>query len=148
MSDISMLTDYTNNLLQNAKSSSGTSSISNSVKSINKDSTDDELLGACKQFEAYLWEQVYKEMDKTTNLFGTESDGSYAGNMLNIFSDDLIQEISNMSVSGEDNSLAMQLYEQLKRNMGIGVLTPEQIDAKEMAEAAAKEGLAAVEDSE
>jgi hypothetical protein len=87
-------------------------------------------------------------MDKTTNLFGTESDGSYAGNMLNIFSDDLIQEISNMSVTGEENSLAMQLYEQLKRNMGIGVATPEQIDAKEMAEAAAKEGLTAVEDSE
>ena len=142
MSDINMdaLTNYTSNLLENTKSSAAASTAGNSVKNLNRDSSEDELLGACKQFEAYLWEQVYKEMDKTTNVFGTESDGTYAGNMVNIFSDNLIQEVSSMSVIDGDNSLAMQLYEQMKRNLGIGVTTPEEIDAKAAAEAAAASG--------
>ena len=127
--DISSLTDYTSGLISNAKLSGSAASSKSAFSGLGKDSTDEELLGACKEFEAYLWEQVYKEVDKTSNVFGTESDGSYAGNMVNMFSDNLIQEVSKMSVSGEDNSLAMQLYQQLKRNLGIGVITPGEIDA-------------------
>ena len=129
--DISSLTDYSSALLSNTQSTAVNNAISSKVNSISKDSTDAELLDACKQFEAYLWEQVYKNVDKTTNLFGSQSDGSYAGNMVNMFSDNLIQEVSKMSVSEGDNSLAMRLYEQLKRNYGIGVTTPEEIDKKE-----------------
>ena len=129
--DISSLTDYSSALLSNTQSTAVNNAMSSKVNSINKDSTDAELLDACKQFEAYLWEQVYKNVDKTTNLFGSQSDGSYAGNMVNMFSDTLIQEVSKMSVSEGDNSLAMRLYEQLKRNYGIGVTTPEEIDNKE-----------------
>ena len=129
--DISSLTDYSSALLSNTQSTAVNNAISSKVSSVNKDSTDAELLDACKQFEAYLWEQVYKNVDKTTNLFGSQSDGSYAGNMVNMFSDTLIQEVSKMSVSEGDNSLAMRLYEQLKRNYGIGVTTPEEIDKKE-----------------
>ena len=148
MSDTSLdaLTGYASNLLENTKQTAGASTIKNSVSSLSKDSSEDELLGACKQFEAYLWEQVYKEMDKTTNVFGSESNGSYAGNMVSTFSDTLIQEISNKSVTGEDNSLAMQLYEQLKRNLGIGVTTPAEIDAAQLSEKAAEEGLAGVDE--
>ena len=129
--DISSLTDYSSALLSNTQSTAVNNAMSSKVNSISKDSTDAELLDACKQFEAYLWEQVYKNVDKTTNLFGSQSDGSYAGNMVNMFSDTLIQEVSKMSVSEGDNSLAMRLYEQLKRNYCIGVTTPEEIDKKE-----------------
>ncbi|SCY30121.1 hypothetical protein SAMN02910292_01379 [Lachnospiraceae bacterium XBB2008] len=129
--DISSLTDYSSALLSNTQSTAVNNAISSKVNSISKDSTDAELLDACKQFEAYLWEQVYKNVDKTTNVFGSQSDGSYAGNMVNMFSDNLIQEVSKMSVGEGDNSLAMRLYEQLKRNYGIGVTTPEEIDKKE-----------------
>ena len=69
---------------------------------------------------------MYKNVDKTTNVFGSQSDGSYAGNMVNAFSDTLIREVSKMSVGEGDNSLAMKLYEQLKRNYGIGAKTPEE----------------------
>jgi hypothetical protein len=69
-------------------------------------------------------------VDKTKNLFGSQSDGSYAGNMVNMFSDNLIQEVSKMSVGEGSNSLAMKLYEQMKRNYGIGVTSPEEIDAE------------------
>ena len=129
--DISSLTDYSSALLSNTQSTAVNNAISSKVNSISKDSTDAELLDACKQFEAYLWEQVYKNVDKTTNVFGSQSDGSYAGNMVNMFSDNLIREVSNMSVGEGDNSLAMRLYEQLKRNYGIGVTSPDEIDKKE-----------------
>ena len=128
--DISSLTEYATGILSDAESTAAAGKVSSKLKSVSKDSTDDELLDACKQFEAYLWEQVYKNVDKTTNLFGSQSDGSYAGNMVNMFSDNLIQEVSKMSVGEGPNSLAMKLYEQMKRNYGIGVTSPEEIDAE------------------
>lgn len=142
--DFNSLTDYASSLLSNTQSNAATSSIKNKVNSVSKDSSDDELLSACKQFEAYLWEQIYKEVDKSVNLFGTSSTGSYAGNMVSTFSDTLIQEVASKSVSQGENSLAKTLYEQLKRNYGIGTVAPEEIDAEEASENAAKNGAVSV----
>ncbi len=81
---------------------------------------DDALLDACKQFEAYLWEQVYKEMEKTTKLFGNDDeDEGYASNMTGLFKDEFIQKISEQTVDGGSNSLAQLLYEQAKRNYNL-----------------------------
>ena len=38
--------------------------------------TEDELLDACKQFEAYFLEQVFKEMQKTVDCVKDESSGT------------------------------------------------------------------------
>ena len=81
---------------------------------------DDALFDACKQFEAYLWEQVYKEMEKTVKIFGDDEDEeSYASNMTDYFKDTLIQEISEQTASEGSNSLARMLYEQAKRNYNL-----------------------------
>ena len=81
---------------------------------------DDALFDACKQFEAYLWEQVYKEMEKTTKIFSDDEDEeSYASNMTDYFKDTLIQEISEQTASEGSNSLARMLYEQAKRNYNL-----------------------------
>lgn len=138
--DISSLTDYGTSLLSNTQSSTAGQTVKSQVSSLSSDSTDDELLDACKQFEAYLWEQIYKEVDKSVNLFGTQSEGGYASDMVSMFSDTLIEEVSKQSVSDGDNSLAMTLYEQLKRNYGIGVTTAEEIDAEQLSENAAESG--------
>jgi len=139
--DFNSLTDYASSLVSNTRATNQASSVSSSLKGVSSDSTDEELLSACKQFEAYLWEQIYKEVDKSVNVFGTNSDGSYASNMVSTFSDTLIQEISQQSLSEGDNSLAMSLYRQLKNNYGIGVVTAEEIEAKELAENAAANGV-------
>ena len=81
-------------------------------------------------------------------MFGSQSNGSYADNMVSMFSDNYIQEISKMSVGEGENSLAQRLYEQLKRNYGIGVTTPGEIDAAKAAEAAAEAGAVPVETEE
>ncbi len=79
---------------------------------------DDALLDACKQFEAYLWEQVYKAMDKSTRVFTDDDDGQdgYASNMVDCFKDAVIQQISQQTADEKSNSLAYMLYEQAKRN--------------------------------
>ncbi len=83
-----------------------------------KGQDDDALFDACKQFEAYLWEQVYKEMTKSVKLFGDDEDG-YASNMVDYFKDSVIQEISEQTASQGSNSLAQLLYEQAKRNYNL-----------------------------
>ncbi len=83
---------------------------------------DDKLLDACKQFEAYLWEQVFKEMEKSTKVFSDENEEEgYAENMVNVFRDNVIQEIASQATKeGEGaNSLAQMLYTQMKRNYNL-----------------------------
>ena len=81
---------------------------------------DDALFDACKQFEAYLWEQVYKEMEKTVKIFSDDDDEkSYASNMTDYFKDTLIQQISEQTATEGSNSLARMLYEQAKRNYNL-----------------------------
>lgn len=134
MSDISLLTDYGKQLLDSTKQSATASSMKNSVDSVTKDSTEAEMLDACKQFESYLWEQIYKEIDKSVNLFGTNPDESnYASNMVNAFSDTVIKEVAERTTSEGSNSLAMMLFEQLKRNNGIGTATPTDAELSEQA---------------
>lgn len=85
-----------------------------------KAADDDALFDACKQFEAYLWEQVYKEMEKTVDLFGSdENKDEYASNMVDYFKDAVIQQISEQTASEKSNSLAQMLYEQAKRNYNL-----------------------------
>ena len=83
-----------------------------------KQKESDALFDACKQFEAYLWEQVYKEMQKTVDLFGDDEDG-YASNMVDYFKDSVIQQISEQTATQGSNSLAQMLYEQAKINYGL-----------------------------
>lgn len=80
---------------------------------------DDALLDACKQFEAYLWEQVYKEMSKSIDLFSDDDDDGYASNMVDYFKDSFIQEVSEQTTTQGSNSLAQMLYEQAKRNYNL-----------------------------
>lgn len=85
-----------------------------------KQKEDDALLDACKQFEAYLWEQIYKEMEKTAKVFSDEDDGdAYASNMVDYFKDSVIQQVSAQTATEQSNSLAQMLYEQAKRNYNL-----------------------------
>lgn len=92
------------------------SQLENAAKSVD----DDALFDACKQFEAYLWEQVYKEMEKTVKIFGNDKDKEgYASNMVDLFKDEFIQKISEQTATEGSNSLAQMLYEQAKRNYNL-----------------------------
>ncbi|MDE5598163.1 MAG: rod-binding protein [Lachnospiraceae bacterium] len=115
--DIAGMSGITNYLVDSNKDS--TKALEKQLNSVAKaDVEDAELLEACKQFEAYLWEQVLKEMDKSVKLFkGDDDEEGYAGNMVDTFKDTYIQTIATqMTEEGQGaNSLAQTLYEQMKR---------------------------------
>lgn len=115
--DIAGLSGYTDYMVEaNNKSAEDLKNKLNNAA----DADDEELLKVCKQFEAYLWEQVIKSMEKTVKIFSDDDDKEgYASNMVDVFKDTVIQEISSQvtSETGGPNSLAQMLYEQMKRNI-------------------------------
>ena len=117
--DIAGLSGYTDYLVEEKKNS--TAALENKLNKAASTTEEQELLDACKQFEAYLWEQVFKGMVKTAKVFSdnNEEEG-YASNMVDMFQDTAIQEIASRTVSDGPNSLAMMLFEQMKRNYNIG----------------------------
>lgn len=98
-------------------SASKASNLERTLSGTNRESSEDELLDACKQFETYFYEQLFKGMEKAM----VPKDDSDANNtMISYYKENLISEYSKQVVdqSGE-NSLSHQLYEQMKRNYGI-----------------------------
>ncbi|MDE7022081.1 MAG: hypothetical protein K2P23_14450 [Lachnospiraceae bacterium] len=87
-----------------------------------QEAAEAELLEACKQFEAYLWEQVLKGMEKTAKMFSDDEDEEgYAGNMVGVFQDTFVQEMASQVTSESQgaNSLAQTLFEQMKRTYSV-----------------------------
>ncbi|WWR15529.1 rod-binding protein [Lachnospiraceae bacterium JLR.KK008] len=78
----------------------------------NKGTDDEQLMDACKQFESYFVEQMFKEMQKTV----PETDYSFqsTGTMVDYYRDNMIQEIASMSTEQGGLGLAQMLYEQMK----------------------------------
>ena len=82
-----------------------------------KKSDEDELLGACKEFESYFLEQVFKEMQKTVDCFkDEEATSNYSDSMLGYFKDETIQKLASQSTETQGLGLAQSLFEQMKRN--------------------------------
>lgn len=75
--------------------------------------TDEELMEACKSFEAYFLEQAFKGMEKMVPDNDDDSSSSY----LNMFKDTLYQEYAQAATErGDGIGIAKMLYEQMKRN--------------------------------
>lgn len=81
---------------------------------------DDELLEACKEFESYFLEQVFKSMEKTVDCFKDEdSTSTYSSGMLDYFGDETIKQLAQTSTQTQGLGLAQSLYEQMKRNYNL-----------------------------
>ncbi len=78
-------------------------------------SSDEQLLDACKEFEAYFVEQIFKEMQKTVDVF---KDGETNPNdsLVDFFKDSTLQELAGTSTETQGLGLAQMLYQQMKRN--------------------------------
>ena len=86
------------------------------LKSDYSNATDDELMDACKQFEAYFVEQMFKEMVKT--IPKDESSSASSTSMLDYFKDEMIQKVAEDATEQNGLGLARMLYEQMKINYG------------------------------
>ena len=92
--------------------------------------TEDELLSACQQFEAYFIEQIYKGMMKTVPQ--SESTSNYTSMVTDFYKDQMMQSMAEQTTKQNGGvGLAQMLYEQMKRNYGIGVVHPGQLSEEE-----------------
>lgn len=106
--------DYSS-LINNTK----LTNVEKKVNGFDVDSAEDaEMLDACKEFEKYMIEQVYKAMDKT--IMRAEEKSDYE----EMFGDLRIQKYAESISDKGDFGLAKQLYEHMKSNQGI---KPDQI---------------------
>ncbi|WP_026509561.1 MULTISPECIES: hypothetical protein [unclassified Butyrivibrio] len=76
---------------------------------------DKELMDACKQFEAYFMEQIYKGYEKTAKVFSKDESKSM-GTLVDYFKDMTIQDIAATGADTQSNGFAQMLYENMKRN--------------------------------
>ncbi len=108
--DITNLTDYASKLAQ-AQNAQKTAESAKAAKS------DEEMLDACKEFESYLWEQVLKSMKSASEVFNTEEEDKTVSFFSETAMADIAKQITEQTLG--TNSLAMQMYEQMKRNEGL-----------------------------
>ena len=114
--NISSLTDYYKNITGQTQASNLASELSGKAENAK---TDDELMNVCKQFESYLLEQVFKNMEKTVIKNDDESKDASTENLVDFFKEQTIQELATQSTEKNGLGLAQQLYEQLRRNYGM-----------------------------
>lgn len=114
--DISNLTSTYNDIYASASNATA-SKLEGQLKNDYANATDDELMDACKQFEAYFLEQVFKGMEKT--IVKNEDESSSNSSMLDYFKDEMLREVAADSTEQNSLGLAQMLYEQMKRNYGV-----------------------------
>lgn len=78
----------------------------------NKNATDEELMDACKSFESYMLEQVFKSMESTVPKSEEEENNPY----LSQFGDMLYEKVAEDATKNNSFGLAQMLYESMKRN--------------------------------
>ena len=93
--------------------------LKNKVEATSSKSSDEELMDACKGFEAYFMEQVFKEMQKSVDALKPEGSDHSSSTLVNFFRDRTLQDVMNTSVETQSNGFAQMLYENLKRSYDI-----------------------------
>ena len=113
------ISDYYSQLASSSRASDLSSKLN---QTDTKTAGEDELMDVCKQFESYLLEQVYKNMEKSIHWDDKEQQDNQ---LVDYFKDLTIQEVSKQATDQKSLGLAQMLYEQMKVNMGI---TAEQLE--------------------
>lgn len=111
----SALTEYAAN---EAKFASGTA-VRDKLSKVNDNTSDKELMEACKSFESYFLEQIFKEMYKSVDALKPDTGDNATNTLVEYFRNETLQDICANSVENQSNGFAQMLYENLKRNYDI-----------------------------
>lgn len=108
-------------LLDTTKTNAATNSaasLKSSINGVSSESTEEELLQVCKDFESYFVEEVLKEVKENMTTEEEEEDSSIQ-TLTDYHMDSVIELVADEVVDQVGESFAQQLYEQMKRNYGI-----------------------------
>lgn len=107
-------TDYSKYLSQSSQASAKMDQFKNMDYA---EATDEELMGACKQFEEYFVEMTLKEVFKTVDLFGeSESTSNAMATSKDLMKDSMVQTFAEKITEESNLGLAEQLYQSMRRN--------------------------------
>lgn len=102
---------YYSSIMDTLSSTKTSESLTDSLGRVSEDTTDEELMEACKSFESYFIEQLYKGMEKTVMKEEEEQENDY----LTYFKDTLYQSYAESSVERGEFGIAQLLYDSMKR---------------------------------
>ena len=104
---------YGNYYMQNAQNTARTSGLEQKLTGGSMtEATDEELMDACKEFEAYLVEQVLKQVKESIPKT-EEEENQY----MEYFGDIMLQEYASAITDQGSLGIAQKLYESMKNNM-------------------------------
>ncbi|MCR5792811.1 MAG: rod-binding protein [Lachnospiraceae bacterium] len=110
--DLSNITSNSTGKSAEAVSAAKAEGLKNSLDKNNlKSASDEDLMKVCKEFEAYLIEQMYKEMKATVK--SEDDEGEY----MKVFGDKLVQEYASATEEQGGFGIAQTLYESMKRQL-------------------------------
>ncbi len=95
------------------------SKIKNAQTSGDSEEVDEELMDACKQFEAYMLEQIYKGYENTAKVFSKDKEDNSMSTLVDYFKDITVQDITSTQTDSQSTGLAQMLYENMKRNYDV-----------------------------
>lgn len=102
-------TEYTKN---------STNALKDTLNSDFTKATQDELMDACKEFEAYFVEQMFKSMQKMVPE-STMSQSSSTKQLQDFYKDEMVKTMAESATEGTGLGIAQTLYEQMKRNYNL-----------------------------
>ena len=114
MDSISSLIDTS----KNTAAANQARSLQRSLNSISSDSSEDELMQVCKDFESYFVEEVLKEIKESLTSEDDEEDSS-TSTLKDYYMDNVIELVADQVVDEVGTNFTQQLYEQMKRNYNI-----------------------------
>ncbi len=118
MTDFSNITGIYSDMYSNAANQSASRLQNKLTDADYSRASDVELMNACRQFEAYFIEQMYKGMMKT--IPQSEETSNYTSSMMDFYKDQMIQSVAEETSNQNGGfGLAQMLYEQMKRNFGV-----------------------------
>ena len=129
------ITEYAANESKNA----ATIALQKKLENVNNKSSDDELWAACKSFEAYFLEQMFKEMQKSVDAWKPESSDNSTSTLVDFFKDQTLQEVCATSAETQSNGFAQMLYENMRTTYGIPEAPTETAATEAAASEASKE---------
>lgn len=103
---------------KNTAAANNASSLQGSLKNISSESTDEELLQVCKDFESYFVEELLKEV-KESMLDEDEEQDSSISTLTDYHMDSVIELMADELVDEVGTNFTQQLFEQMKRNYNI-----------------------------
>ena len=118
--DISGLSSIYSSYMNETSANAEAEKLKSVASKAGSDSTDEELMDACKQFEEYFVEQIFKTaMKSTTLLSDDDSSSTYISAMKDRNLDLYTKEMASSASKTGQVGLAKELYEQMKKSQGV-----------------------------